>query len=80
MAVYDGNLSATSTADPEDVLALGEGDAGLLGGAETSRLEGGAPAFVTEDPYNVSPAEIGEDGTLEGGLPVAGDDSMACRM
>ena len=80
VAVYDGNLSATSTADPEDVLALGEGDAGLLGGAETTRLEGGAPAFVTEDPYNVSPAEIGEDGTLEGGLPVAGDDSMACRM
>ena len=80
VAVYDGNLSATSSADLEEVLVLGEGEAGLLGGGEATRLEGGAPAFVTEDPYNVSPAEVGEDGTLADGQPVAGDDSMSCRM
>ena len=80
VAVYDGNVTAVSTADPEEVLALGEGEAGLLGGAEATRLEGGAPAFVTEDPYNVSPADVSEDGTVQGGQPVAGDDSMSCRM
>ena len=80
VAVYDGNVTAASTADPEEVLALGEGEAGLLGGGRATRLEGGAPAFVTEDPYNVSPADISEDGTVDGGLPVADDDAMSCRM
>ena len=83
VAVYDGSVTATSTSDPEDSVELGEGDAGLVGGAEATRLAGGAPAFVTEDPYNVSPdVEVGEDGTVEEGeLPSPDDEnSMSCRM
>lgn len=82
VAVYDGSVTATPTADPQAALKLGEGDAGLLGEAGAVRLEGGAPAFVTEDPYNFSPdVEVGEDGTIEGGLPAPDDeDSMSCRM
>ena len=82
VAVYDGSVTATPTADPQAALKLGEGNAGLLGEAGAVRLEGGAPAFVTEDPYNFSPdVEVGEDGTIEGGLPAPDDeDSMSCRM
>ena len=82
VAVYDGSVTATSTADPETIIELREGDAGLLGGGEPARLAGGTPAFVTEDPYNVSPdVEVGEDGAVEGDLPPPSDeDSMSCRM
>ena len=82
VAVYDGSVTATPTADPQAALELGEGDAGLLGEAGAVRLEGGAPAFVTEDPYNFSPdVEVGEDGTIEGDLPAPDDeDAMSCRM
>ena len=83
VAVYDGSVTATSTADPGVSVELGEGDAGLLGAGEPTRLAGGAPAFVTDDPYNVSPdVEVGEDGTaVEGELPPPEDeDSMSCRM
>ena len=82
VAVYDGSVTATPAADPDAAVELGEGDAGLLGEAGAVRLEGGAPAFVTEDPYNFSPAvEVGEDGTIEGDLPAPDDeDSMSCRM
>lgn len=82
VAVYDGSVTAAPAADPDAAVELGEGDAGLLGEAGAVRLEGGAPAFVTEDPYNVSPAvEVGEDGTIEGGLPAPDDeDSLSCRI
>ena len=82
VAVYDGSVTATPAADPQAALELGEGDAGLLGEAGAVRLEGGAPAFVTEDPYNFSPdIEVGEDGTIEGDLPAPDDeDAMSCRM
>ena len=80
--VYDGSVTATPAADPDATVELGEGDAGLLGEAGTVRLEGGAPAFVTGDLYNFSPAvEVGENGTIEGDLPASDDeDSMSCRM
>lgn len=82
VAVYDGSVTATPTAGPQAAVELGEGDAGLLGEAGAVRLEGGAPAFATEDPYNFSPdVEVGEDGTIEGDLPSPDDeDSMSCRM
>ena len=83
VAVYDGRVTATSTTDPAVSVELGEGDAGLLGGTDATRLAGGTPAFVTEDPYNVSPdVEVGEDGAVvEGDLPAPEDeDSMSCRM
>lgn len=83
VAVYDGRVTATSVEDPEASVELGEGDAGLLGEAGTVRLDEGVPAFVTDDPYNVSPdIEVGEDGTLEeGDLPAPDDeDAMSCRM
>ena len=82
VTVYDGSVTATSTEDPDTSIDLHEGDAGLLGGGEPMRLADGAPAFVTEDPYNVSPdVEVGEDGTVEGDLPPPDDDdSMSCRM
>ena len=82
MAVYDGTVTATSTDDPDAAVELREGDAGLLGGGEAARLAGGAPAFVTEDPCNVSPdVEVGDDGAVEGELPAPDDDdSLSCRM
>ena len=83
VAVYDGEVTATSATDPEASVELGEGDAGLLGEDGAVRLEEGVPAFVTDDPYNVSPdVEVGEDGTIkEGDLPAADDeDAMSCRM
>ena len=82
VAVYDGGVTATSTEDPDTSIELHEGDAGLLGGGEPVRLATGTPAFVTEDPYNVSPdVEVGDDGTVEGDLPPpAEEDSMSCRM
>ncbi len=83
IAVYDGRVSATSTVEGSEAsLELGAGDAALLGEAGADRLERGAPAFVTEDPYNFSPdVEVGEDGTIEGGqLPRDDEDSMLCRM
>ena len=82
VAVYEGGVVATSTTDPGTPLELSEGDAGLLGGGAPARLAGGTPAFVTEDPYNVSPdVEVGEDGTVEGALPPPPDeDAMSCRM
>ena len=82
VAVYDGSVTATSAAEPDASIELHGGDAGLLGGGAPVRLAGGAPAFVTEDPYNVSPdVEVGADGTVEGGLPPPpGEDSMSCRM
>ena len=83
VAVFDGSVTATSTSDPDVSVDLGEGDAGLLGAGETTRLAGGTPAFVTNDPYNVSPdVEVGEDGTIvRGKLPPPDDeDSMSCRM
>lgn len=83
VAVYDGSVTATSASDPAAAVELNEGDAGLIAEGDASRLAGGAPAFVTEDPYNVSPSvEVGEDGTVErGALPPAEDeDAMSCRM
>ena len=83
VAVYDGSVTATSTSDPDVSVDLGEGDAGLLGAGETARLAGGTPAFVTNDPYNVSPdVEVGEDGTVVRGKlpPPEEEDSMSCRM
>ena len=83
VAVYDGSVTATSASDPETSVELNEGDAGLVRGSDATRLAGGAPAFVTEDPYNVSPeVEVGDDGTVkEGALPPPDDeDSMSCRM
>ena len=81
VAVYDGSVTATSAAEPDASVELHGGDAGLLGGGEFTRLAGGAPAFVTEDPYNVSPdVEVGSDGTVEGELPPPGEDCMSCRM
>ena len=83
VAVYEGKVTATSPSDPEVSVELSEGDAGLLGSAGASRLAGGTPAFVTEDPYNVSPqVEVDEDGTVQqGALPEPDDeDSMSCRM
>ena len=82
VSVYDGSVTATSTADTDTSVELREGDAGLLGGGEPVRLATGTPAFVTEDPYNVSPdVEVGDDGTVEGDLPPpAEEDSMSCRM
>ncbi len=82
VAVYDGSVTATPAADPNAAVELGEGDAGLFGEAGAVRLEDGAPAFVTEDSYNFSPAvEVGEDGTIEGDLLAPDDeDSMSCRM
>ena len=81
VAVYDGTVTATSTGDPDVSVELGEGDAGLLGGTEATRLAGGTPAFVTEDPYNVSPdVVVGDDGTVTGELPQSDDDSLSCRM
>ena len=83
VAVYDGSVTATSASDPETSVELNEGDAGFVGGTDATRLAGGTPAFVTEDPYNVSPeVEVGEDGTVEeGALPPPDDeDSMSCRM
>ena len=83
VAVYDGGVTATSASDPETSVELNEGDAGLVGGTDATRLAGGTPAFVAEDPYNVSPeVEVGDDGTVqEGALPPPEDeDSMSCRM
>ena len=83
VAVYDGSVTATSASDPETSVELNEGDAGFVGGSDATRLAGGTPAFVTEDPYNVSPeVEVGDDGTVkEGALPPPDDeDSMSCRM
>ncbi|MCY4470941.1 MAG: FecR family protein [Thiotrichales bacterium] len=82
VAVYDGGVTATSTADTDTSIELREGDAGLLGSGEPVRLATGTPAFVTEDPYNLSPdVEVGDDGTVEGDLPPpAEEDSMSCRM
>ena len=82
VAVYDGSVTATPTADPGTSLDLAEGDAGLLGETGAERLEGGVPAFVTEDPYNFSPdVEVGDDGTIEGDLPALDDeDALSCRM
>ena len=83
VAVYDGGVTATPASEPEASVDLREGDAGFVGGADATRLAGGAPAFVTEDPYNVSPdVEVGEDGTVvEGELPPPEDeDAMSCRM
>ena len=83
VAVYDGSVTATSASDPETSVELNEGDAGLLGDGDADRLAGGVPAFVTEDPYNVSPrVEVGEDGTVEEGAlpPPEDEDAMSCRM
>ena len=83
MAVYDGSVTATSASDPAAAVELNEGDAGLIAEGDASRLAGGAPAFVTEDPYNVSPSvEVGEDGTVEQGAlpPPEDEDAMSCRM
>ncbi|MCY4350327.1 MAG: FecR family protein [Thiotrichales bacterium] len=83
VAVYDGSVTATSTSDPDVVVDLGEGDAGLLGAGEPTRLAGGTPAFVTDDPYNVNPdVVVGEDGSVvQGNLPSPeGEDAMSCRM
>ena len=83
VAVFDGRVTATSTSDPGVSVDLGEGDAGLLGAGETTRLAGGTPAFVTNDPYNVSPdVEVGADGTVVRGKlpPPEEEDSMSCRM
>ena len=83
VAVYDGGVIAMPTSDPDATVELSEGDAGLIGEGDATRLAGGTPAFVTEDPYNVSPdVEVGEDGSVvEGDLPPPEDeDSMSCRM
>lgn len=83
VAVYDGHVTAVPAEDPTASVELGEGDAGLVGEEGAVRLEGGTPAFVTEDPYNVSPdVEVGEDGTINrDDLPPPDDEeSMSCRM
>ena len=83
VAVYDGGVTATSASEPDASVELNEGDAGFIGGGDATRLAGGAPAFVTDDPYNVSPeVEVGEDGiVVQGELPPQEDeDSMSCRM
>ena len=83
VAVYEGRVSASSTKTPGVSVELGEGDAGLLAEDEAVRLAEGVPAFVTEDPYNISPGavEVGEDGTVKGELPSPDEeDSMSCRM
>ena len=83
VAVYDGEVHAVSTEEgATEAIELGEGDAALLGEAGATELEDGAPAFVTDDPYNFSPdVEVGEDGTIDGGLLTPSEeDSMLCRM
>ena len=83
VAVHEGIVSVTSNEDPDTTMELSEGDAGLLGAGAPTRLAGGTPAFVTEDPWNTSPdVEVDDEGTVvRGRLPPAADEEpMSCRM